>query len=93
MPVLVRIIDKADVPPGESVVENAVLGRRHHPTPVHRRDWLRLLGHPSNDTSRVVASNEGVVIDEDVRQPKALNCGDLDLERPIGASWFQWVTA
>ena len=55
MPVLVGVVDQADVPPGESVVEEEVLGRRHHPVPVDSRDWLRLLRHPLNDTSSVVA--------------------------------------
>ena len=93
MPVLVRIVDQLDIPPGESVVEEAILGRRHHPAPVHGCDRLRLLRDPSNDKRRVVAPDQGVVIDKDISEPKALNCGDLGLERPIRAGWFERVSA
>jgi hypothetical protein len=93
MPVLVGVVDQADVPPDEGFVEPLVLEGRHHPAPIDGSDRLNLLGHPSHDTSGVVAPDQGVVIDEDVTQPEPLNGSDLGLERPIGSGWFQWVSA
>src|SRR5262245_51062547 len=93
VPVLVWIVDQADIPHGEGFIEHAVLGWGHHPTPEHGSDGLRLLGHPSHDLGGVVTSDQGVVIDKDERLSEPLNGSDLGLERPIRAGWFQWVTA
>jgi hypothetical protein len=79
MPVLVGVADQTDVSPRDSVVEELLLGRCHHPAPVNGHDWLRLLRHPSNDTGSVVTSNQGIVIDEAVRQPHFVDSIDLGL--------------
>src|SRR4051812_44070158 len=93
VPVLVGLVNQADVPHGEGIIEHAVLGWGHHPAPIDGSDRLNLLGHPSHDTGGVVTTNQGVVIDEDVRLTEPLNGSDFGLERPIGLGWFQWVAA
>jgi hypothetical protein len=40
----------------------------------------------------VVATDQGVVIDQNVRLSEPLNGSNLGLERPIGKRRFQWVT-
>ena len=89
MPVLVGVVDQANVPPDEGFIEHAVLSWGHHPAPVNGSDGLRLLGHSVHDVGGVVATDQGVVIDEDVRLFEPLNGGNLGLESSIWAGWFQ----
>ncbi len=62
MPVMVGVVDQSDVPTGEGIIEDAVLGRRHHPAPVHGFDWFHVLVHSSDDNRRVIVTDQGVVI-------------------------------
>jgi hypothetical protein len=85
VPVLVWVVDQPDSLCGERLVESPVLGRRHHPAPVRRQDRLVLLGKPPDNRSHFIIPDQGVVIDEDIRQAQPLDGGDLGLERPVGS--------
>ena len=93
VPVLIGVVDQADALGSQGVEEPLVLRGRDHPAPVHRQDRFVLFGHPPHGPSGVIVPDQGVVIDEDVRQPQPLDGGDLNLERPVGAGGLQRVTA
>src|SRR3954464_8679585 len=91
--ILIRVVDQDDAPGREGLAEPPVLPGCQHPSHIRRQYGLRLLGHPPDGTTVVIITDQGVVIDEGIRQTEPPDGGDFGLECPIGLGGLQWVTA